>query len=410
MRFATTALTVVLWTSRRPSRAFGVVARDMRRQLASATASLANNKLPSSCMVPLLSAATKQCSAMTVRGGASSTQLDASATTTTTEEATSKEAPVEYFRSDYKPLRFSVSNVSLDINIRPRETTIRTEMTIVRNHEYTEETPYLLLDGDETSITLKEIALDGRALTEGVHYKVLPGHLEVCLPQRGGILTTTVTTVPEDNTQLSGLYKSGNMYCTQCEAMGFRRMTYYPDRPDNMAVFDKVRIEADEAEYPILLSNGNYIQYGTPFEYGRHDVVWSDPIPKPSYLFALVAGNLYSIHDTHTFNSGKTVDLAVYCDPDDEHKLKYAMESLKRAMQWDDDRFGLEYDLNDYIIVAVESFNMGAMENKGLNIFNTACVLADQKTATDDDFERVEGVIGHEYFHNWTGNRVVCPV
>jgi aminopeptidase N len=175
-----------------------------------------------------------------------------------------------------------------------------------------------------------------------------------------------------------------------------------------MATFTKVRLEADKELYPVLLSNGNLMEQGSVNEQ-RHYAIWSDPFPKPSYLFAAVAGNLGSISDTYTTRpSGKQVQLQIYSDPKDAHKLQYAMESLKRAMQWDEDRFGLEYDLGIYNIVATSDFNMGAMENKGLNIFNTALTLADRETATDSDFERVEGVIGHEYFHNWTGNRVTC--
>lgn len=199
------------------------------------------------------------------------------------------------------------------------------------------------------------------------------------------------------------------MYCTQCEALGFRRITYFPDRPDNMAMFTKVRLEADKDLYPVLLSNGNLVEQGPAEKEGRHYAVWSDPFPKPSYLFAAVAGKLGSISDSYVTNpSGREVQLQIFSEPENTHKLQYAMESLKRSMKWDEDRFGLEYDLGIYNIVATNDFNMGAMENKGLNIFNTAYVLADQKTATDSDFERVEGVIGHEYFHNWTGNRVTC--
>ncbi|GMH61857.1 hypothetical protein TrRE_jg12275, partial [Triparma retinervis] len=213
---------------------------------------------------------------------------------------------------------------------------------------------------------------------------------------------------PEDNTQLSGFYKSGPMYCSQCEAEGFRRITYYPDRPDNMATFKSVRITADKAKYPVLLSNGNLIKPAEDVGGGKHSATWSDPFPKPSYLFAIVVGDLGSISDSFTTSSGRKVHLEIFSEKENVDKLDYAMESLKNSMKWDEDKFGLEYDLDIYNVVAVNDFNMGAMENKGLNVFNTAYVLADQKTASDGDYERVEGVIGHEYFHNWTGNRVTC--
>lgn len=191
--------------------------------------------------------------------------------------------------------------------------------------------------------------------------------------------------------------------------MGFRRITYYPDRPDNMAVFENIKIEADKDSYPVLLSNGNFVEKGdVEGSEGRHYAVWSDPFPKPSYLFCVVAGDLGSIKDSYTTSSGKDVHLEIFSEKENVNKLDYAMESLKRSMKWDEDKFGLEYDLGIYNIVAVNDFNMGAMENKGLNVFNTAYVLADPSTATDTDYERVEGVIGHEYFHNWTGNRVTC--
>jgi len=229
------------------------------------------------------------------------------------------------------------------------------------------------------------------------------------------IVRTTVEVVPEDNTKLAGLYKSGPIYCTQCEAMGFRRITYYPDRPDNMAVFERVRVEADAESFPVLLSNGNLVEEGEvepSTEEGakkRKFAVWSDPFPKPSYLFAIVAGDLGFIEDSYTTKTDqRKVRLRVYSEHANVGKLQYAMDSLKRAMKWDEDTFGLEYDLDVFNIVAVDSFNMGAMENKSLNIFNTSCVLADPVTTSDATYQRVEGIIGHEYFHNWTGNRVTC--
>ena len=211
---------------------------------------------------------------------------------------------------------------------------------------------------------------------------------------------------PQDNTALEGLYKSSNTFCTQNEPEGFRAITYYLDRPDVMAQFT-TKIIADQSKYPILLSNGNPIGRGE-LAGGKHWVEWADPFPKPSYLFALVAGDLDYIQDFFKTQSGRTIDLRIFCDKGNKDKCDFAMQSLKKAMKWDEDTFGLEYDLDTYMIVAVDSFNMGAMENKGLNIFNSAYVLADPKTATDDDYVGIEGVIAHEYFHNWTGNRITC--
>lgn len=219
-------------------------------------------------------------------------------------------------------------------------------------------------------------------------------------------LQTKVLIKPEANFELSGFYKSGSAYCTQCEAEGFRRITYYLDRPDVMARF-KVRIEADKAKLPLLLSNGNKVGTGE-LPGGRHFAEWEDPFPKPSYLFAVVAGDLGSIVDTYKTTSGRDVRLEIFSEHDNVDKLEHAMMSLKKSMKWDEDVYGLEYDLDIYNIVAVNDFNMGAMENKGLNVFNTAFVLAKPETATDTDYERIEGVIAHEYFHNWSGNRVTC--
>jgi len=302
-----------------------------------------------------------------------------------------------------------VSKINMDLDIRDDETVVTSELFIEKNPGAWAPGADLVLDGDETSVALVSIELDGRALAEGEDYTLGKGTMVVKNPPPGSVLRTVVTIVPEENTQLSGLYKSGPMYCTQCEAMGFRRITYYPDRPDNMAVFERIRLEADKESYPVLLANGNLVEDGDSEEEGRHFATWTDPYPKPSYLFCCVAGNLGKISDSYVTNpSGRKVDLEIYSDPKDAHKLRYAMESLKNSMKWDEDTYGLEYDLDLYNIVAVDSFNMGAMQNKGLNVFNTAYVLADPSTATDTDYERVEGVIGHEYFHNWTGNRVTC--
>lgn len=322
---------------------------------------------------------------------------------TATTTATAPAAPIEVFRKDYSPLSFTVSNVDLDIDIHEGKTTVKSSLKLKQNGQDSSE---LVLDGDETCVKLVSIAKNGVDLSEGSDYSLSPGKLTLSSVADGDTLTTVVEIVPEDNTQLSGIYKSGSMYCSQCEALGFRRITYYPDRPDNMAVFN-VKIAADKKNYPLLLSNGNCESTGE-LDDGRHYAVWSDPYPKPCYLFAVVAGSLGMLEDKFTTKSGKPVTLRLFSEPHNVGKLDYAMDSLKRSFQWDEDRFGLEYDLGIFNVVAVDDFNMGAMENKSLNIFNTAYVLADQKTATDVDFERVESVIGHEYFHNWTGNRVTC--
>jgi aminopeptidase N len=269
-----------------------------------------------------------------------------------------KKAPAEIFRKDYEPLPYTVSTVRMDIDVRERKTTVAAELTLRSNPNYGGSARELVLDGDETSVKLLELRMDGRDLVEGEDYALEPGKLILKSPRDGAVLRTVSEIVPEDNTQLSGLYKSGAMYCTQCEATGFRRITYYPDRPDNMAVFDRVRIEADKGAYPVLLSNGNLVEEGTAGD-DRHYAVWSDPFPKPSYLFAAVAGDLGSIADTYTTRSGRAVDLRLFSEPANVGRLHYALESLKRSMKWDEDRFGLEYDLDLYNIVAVESFNMG---------------------------------------------------
>jgi hypothetical protein len=346
---------------------------------------------------------------LTTRGGAapnlstcSSTALN-SAVAASAEEATAP--PVEIFRKDYEPLPLLVANVEMDFQIKPGKTIVTSKLSLETNPNYKGESTELTLDGDERCVKLLSLQLNGKDLQEGTDYELAPGKLILKNPPPNSELTTVVEIVPEDNTQLSGLYKSGSMYCTQCEAMGFRRITYYPDRPDNMATFTKVRLEANQEDYPVLLANGNLVEEGG-LENGRHYAIWSDPYPKPSYLFCCVAGKLGQIEDTYTtVPSGRKVKLQIFSEPHNVHKLDYAMESLKRSMKWDEDKFGLEYDLDIFNIVAVDDFNMGAMENKGLNVFNTAYVLADQETATDGDFERVEGVIGHEVCMRWSARQ-----
>mmetsp|Transcript_29054 Transcript_29054/g.60849 ORF Transcript_29054/g.60849 Transcript_29054/m.60849 type:complete len:1025 (+) Transcript_29054:30-3104(+) len=374
---------------------------------------------------------------LSVRGG--STALFSSATDTSTstvvEEETSQkenEEPKEIFRSTYRPLPYVVSHVNMNFDIRDGETVVTTDLTVRPNAKATSfhgeagddgNSNDLILDGEAEALELLSIALNGKELIKDKDFRIEGDALIVpsaLLPplaegvesgdQQSVLITTKVKIVPETNTQLSGLYKSGSMYCTQCEAMGFRRITYYPDRPDNMAIFEKVRIEADKKSYPVLLGNGNKLEEGSVNDSSdRHYAVWSDPFPKPSYLFCIVAGNLGSVQSTYTtVPSGRKVHLEIFSEPENVSKLDHAMVSLKKSMKWDEDTFGLEYDLDVYNVVAVNDFNMGAMENKGLNVFNTAYVLADPKSATDTDYERIESVIGHEYFHNWTGNRVTC--
>jgi aminopeptidase N len=262
----------------------------------------------------------------------------------------------------------------------------------------------LVLDGEK--LRLVSVAIDGETLPKGA-YTAGEKSLTIAAPPSEPF-TLEVTTVcdPQANTALTGLYRSGQLYCTQCEPEGFRRITYYLDRPDVLATF-RVRIEGDAKETPVLLSNGNLVEEGK-LAGGRHYAVWEDPFPKPSYLFALVGGKLGHARDSFKTRSGRTVELRVYCEPGKESRCGWATESLKRSMKWDEDRFGLEYDLDIFMIVAVSDFNMGAMENKGLNVFNDKLILASPETATDYEYESIEAVIGHEYFHNWTGNRVTC--
>lgn len=393
MKFSSAALTAFLWTVR--SDAFGLAKKTPR------TMAFSRREIVTSAIATALK---QQCPSMYYRGGAllsTSTALNSAVASSETIEA-----PTEIFRSDYQPLPFSVDEIDMNFQIHKGKTVVTTNMTLKSNLKASESSKELVLDGDETCVKLLSLKMNGKDLKEGEDYTLGPGSLTLLNPIDGATISTVVEIVPEDNTQLSGLYKDGSMYCTQCEAMGFRRITYYPDRPDNMATFT-VRLEADRDSYPVLLSNGNLDESGEA-DNGRHFAVWSDPFPKPSYLFAAVVGDLGSIKDSYKTSEGTDVHLEIFSERHNVPKLQYAMDSLKRSMKWDEDRFDLAYDLGIYNIVAVDSFNMGAMENKGLNVFNTAYVLADQATATDTDFERVEGVIGHEYFHNWTGNRVTC--
>lgn len=317
------------------------------------------------------------------------------------EEAQQQEVQVHY-RSDYKPYPYDIKDVYLAFDLAPNATIVETTLTVQRKADVSSEEP-LCLDG--VDLELLSIAIDDKELDES-QYQLVEGGLEVLNAPESFALKTKVKISPDTNTSLEGLYLSSGKYCTQCEAQGFRKITFYPDRPDVMSIF-KVRIEAEADQFPHLLSNGNRIEHGN-LEGGRHFAVWEDPFKKPSYLFALCAGDYDLLTSSFTTMTGREVHLEIYVDKGKLDQCHHAMESLKKAMKWDEEVFGLEYDLDTYMIVAVGDFNMGAMENKGLNIFNTKYVLASPDTATDTDFIDVEAVIGHEYFHNWTGNRVTC--
>jgi aminopeptidase N len=316
----------------------------------------------------------------------------------------SAESQTTKFLKDYAPPDYLIRDVTLDVQLAPENTRISSSLAIEPNAGTVAGTP-LVLDGEE--LTLERVAVNGQALEAG-RYALSSGKLTIPNPPVGSF-TLDITTVcnPEANLELSGVYLSNGTYCTQCEPEGFRRITYFVDRPDVLATYT-VRIEADRDAVPVLLSNGNPVDAGDVAGTGRHYAIWHDPHPKPSYLFALVGGQLSSIHDTFTTASGREIALGIYVEPGKEDRCDWAMESLKRAMRWDEERFGLEYDLDVFNIVAVSDFNMGAMENKGLNIFNDKLVLARPDTASDGDYTSIESVIAHEYFHNWTGNRVTC--
>ena len=298
---------------------------------------------------------------------------------------------------DYTPYPFDLVSVHLDFDLKPDLTTVRSKMALRRRAPGP-----LVLDGDD--IRLVSVTIDGKALKRS-QYKLDQTQLSFEVPDLCEVEIVS-TCKPDQNMTLMGLYVSGGRFCTQCEAEGFRRITFYPDRPDVMSVFT-TRMVADKAAYPYLLSNGNKIADGDLDE-GRHFAVWNDPFPKPAYLFALVAGQFDVLPDSFTTMSGREIALEIYIDPGQLDKAHYAMDSLKRAMAWDEEVYGREYDLDRFMVVAVRDFNFGAMENKGLNIFNSSLLAANSKTATDLAFERIESVVAHEYFHNWTGNRITC--
>ena len=310
------------------------------------------------------------------------------------------EEPHAIHLSDYRAPDFRIETVHLDFALEPEATRVTAKLAVIRKGD---STAPLRLDGENQ--TLLSVSLDGRALAP-CDYLLDDKSLTITSVPDRFTLEITSEIAPASNTALEGLYQSGGMFCTQCEPEGFRRITYFIDRPDNLSIFT-VRIEADRQQYPVLLSNGNRIKAG-PLDGGRHFAEWHDPFPKPSYLFALVAGDLGFIRDNFTTMTGRNIALEIFVEHGNEPRALYAMGALKRAMKWDEEAYGLEYDLDIFMIVAVSAFNMGAMENKGLNIFNDKVLLATPETATDDDYARIESVVAHEYFHNWTGNRVTC--
>jgi aminopeptidase N len=301
--------------------------------------------------------------------------------------------------SDYRPPAFLVDEVHLTFDLEPNTTTVRARLTVRRNGDHAEP---LVFNGERLNPI--SVAIDGRRLGEGEH--TIDGEF-LTIPDAPDAFTleTEVQIDPENNKALEGLYMSGGRFCTQCEAEGFRKITFWPDRPDVLSRFT-VRIEADR-KFRHLLANGNLVEQGE-LPGGRHFAVWNDPFPKPCYLFALVAGELDMLEDGLVTHSGRTVQLRIYVDPGMASRAAYAMDALKRSMKWDEQAYGREYDLDLFMIVAVRDFNFGAMENKGLNVFNSSLLLADPATATDVDYERIEAVVAHEYFHNWTGNRITC--
>ncbi len=315
--------------------------------------------------------------------------------------------PNTIFLKNYTVPAYRVDTVILDFDLRETKTIVRSELKIHRNPESHASHHNLELNGQNLILLSIELILatGSQWLTEN-DYVIDDETLTIANVPNEFVIKITTEINPKENLALEGLYLSSNMFCTQCEAQGFRRITYFPDRPDVMSLFT-VTIHANQDQFPILLSNGNKIDSGVESD-NRHWVTWQDPFPKPCYLFALVAGDLYCKQDKFMTASGQTVDLYLYVEHENNHKCDHAIVCLKQAMKWDEDTFGREYDLDNFMIVAVNDFNMGAMENKGLNIFNSSCVLASPETSTDADYYRIQGIIGHEYFHNWSGNRVTC--
>jgi aminopeptidase N len=307
-------------------------------------------------------------------------------------------APHVTRREDYAPPEWLIPDVSLDFALGAERTIVRSRLAVTRNGEH--KAPLRL---NASGLTILDVRLDGQPVNYWFENEILRVPIEAA----AGVVETEVAIAPRANTQLMGLYESGGMLCTQCEAEGFRRITPFPDRPDVLSRY-RVRMSGDKALYPILLSNGNLEASGEDAATGTHWAEWHDPFPKPCYLFALVAGDLVANRDDFTTASGRKVDLAIWVREGDAPRTEHAMASLKAAMKWDEDVYGREYDLAIFNIVAVADFNFGAMENKSLNIFNSRYILADPDTATDMDYDGIAGVVAHEYFHNWSGNRITC--
>ncbi len=313
--------------------------------------------------------------------------------------------PNTVYLKDYTPPEYQVGQVDLTFMLDEEDTRVTSRMTMQKNRQSRNDNPPLVLEGE--NLVLDSVKLNGQPLRPEMYEVTAEGLIIPGAPKVEAFTLEVETRInPKTNTALEGLYLSKDMLCTQCEAQGFRKITYFPDRPDVMTKFSTLLI-GDKTRYPVLLSNGNKTAAGE-LKNNRHWVKWEDPFPKPCYLFALVAGRLESIEDEFITRSGRKVKLQIFVEPHDIDKCDHAMRSLKNAMAWDEEVYGREYDLDLYMIVAVGHFNMGAMENKGLNIFNTKYVLARPDTATDADYEYVESVIAHEYFHNWTGNRITC--
>ena len=313
------------------------------------------------------------------------------------------EQPKMIYLKDYQAPEYLIDETHLTFELFEDHTLVHTQLVMRRNPALSADLPPLVLDGQQ--LELLSVALDDRELSAG-DYQITDSHLTLQPTAASFVIDSSVRIHPESNTALEGLYKSSGMFCTQCEAEGFRKITYYLDRPDVMSKFTTT-LSAEQHSYPVLLSNGNPIASGSE-EGGRHWATWEDPFMKPAYLFALVAGDLWCVEDTFTTMNAREVTLRIYVEPENIDKVQHGMNSLKKSMKWDEEVYGREYDLDIFMIVAVNDFNMGAMENKGLNIFNSSCVLARAETATDAAHQRVEAVVAHEYFHNWSGNRVTC--
>jgi aminopeptidase N len=311
------------------------------------------------------------------------------------------DTPHTVYRHEYSAPNYWVDTVEIGFDLDPMETRVATRLTLT--HNSTARSRELVLYGE--SLELVQLRMNGAPLGKR-EYRIADGVLRIPDAPDSVMLEIETLTHPDQNTSLMGLYVSNGNFFTQCEAEGFRKITFFPDRPDVMAKY-KVMLRADKKKYPVLLSNGNLIEQGDLGD-GRHYALWEDPFKKPSYLFALVAGDLVCQEEKFRLKSGREVLLQIWVEEGNLDKTQHAMDSLKNSIRWDEERFNLELDLDRFMIVAVGDFNMGAMENKGLNIFNTKYVLANPRIATDVDYANIEAVVGHEYFHNWTGNRVTC--